>query len=121
MGLAADEAHHVFKRFYRAKGIRQLEGTGRALYICQGIATAHGGRIWAESAGPGQGSAFCFTLPSRGQGIATARGGRIWAESAGPGQGSAFCFTLPRRGQMRPNAQSQAMFDDRAIGALVPA
>ena len=72
-----------------ANGIRQLEGTGLGLYICQGIVTAHGGRIWAES--------------------------------AGPGQGSAFCFTLPRRGQKRPNAQSQAMFDDRAIGALVPA
>ena len=63
VGLGADEALHVFERFYRAEGIRQLEGTGLGLYICQGIVTAHGGRIWAESAGPGQGSAFCFTLP----------------------------------------------------------
>jgi PAS domain S-box-containing protein len=62
-GLARDEALHVFERFYRAVGIRQLEGTGLGLYICQGIVTAHGGRIWAESAGPGRGSAFCFTLP----------------------------------------------------------
>jgi signal transduction histidine kinase len=63
VGLGADEARHVFERFYRAVGIRQLEGTGLGLYICQSIVTAHGGRIWAESAGPGQGSAFCFTLP----------------------------------------------------------
>ena len=63
VGLGAEEALHVFERFYRAEGIRQLEGTGLGLYICQGIVTAHGGRIWAESAGPGQGSAFCFTLP----------------------------------------------------------
>jgi signal transduction histidine kinase len=62
-GLGKEEALHVFERFYRAAGIRQLEGTGLGLYICQGIVTAHGGRIWAESAGPGQGSAFCFTLP----------------------------------------------------------
>jgi signal transduction histidine kinase len=62
MGLGADEALHVFERFYRAEGIRQLEGTGLGLYIAQGIVTAHGGRIWAESVGPGQGSAFCFTL-----------------------------------------------------------
>ncbi|MGI9146746.1 MAG: ATP-binding protein [Chloroflexota bacterium] len=62
-GLGKEEALHVFERFYRAAGIRQLEGTGLGLYICQGIVTAHGGRIWAESAGPSQGSAFCFTLP----------------------------------------------------------
>lgn len=63
VGLSTEEALHVFERFYRAEGIRQLEGTGLGLYICQGIVTAHGGRIWAESAGPGQGSTFCFTLP----------------------------------------------------------
>jgi PAS domain S-box-containing protein len=67
MGLGADEALHVFERFYRAEGMRQLEGTGLGLYIAQGIVTAHGGRIWAESVGPGHGSAFCFTLPRRGQ------------------------------------------------------
>lgn len=63
LGLGTDDALHVFERFYRARGIRQLEGTGLGLYICQGIVTAHGGRIWAESAGPGRGSTFCFTLP----------------------------------------------------------
>jgi signal transduction histidine kinase len=63
VGLSTEEANHVFERFYRAAGIRQLEGTGLGLYICQGIVTAHGGRIWAESPGPDQGSAFCFTLP----------------------------------------------------------
>ncbi|MDQ6671741.1 MAG: ATP-binding protein [Chloroflexota bacterium] len=66
VGLDTEDAQHVFERFYRAVGIRQLEGTGLGLYICQGIVTAHGGRIWAESAGPGQGSAFCFTLPRGG-------------------------------------------------------
>jgi signal transduction histidine kinase len=63
VGLGTEDAKHVFERFYRADGIRQLEGTGLGLYICQGIVTAHGGRIWAESAGPGRGSDFCFTLP----------------------------------------------------------
>jgi PAS domain S-box-containing protein len=63
LGLGTEEALHVFERFYRGVGIRQLEGTGLGLYISQGIVTAHGGRIWAESAGPGKGSAFCFTLP----------------------------------------------------------
>ncbi|MDQ6671757.1 MAG: ATP-binding protein [Chloroflexota bacterium] len=63
VGLLPEEVEHVFERFYRAKGIRQLEGTGLGLYICEGIVAAHGGRIWVESAGPGQGSEFCFTLP----------------------------------------------------------
>ena len=64
VGLGSEEVDHVFERFYRAKGIRQLEGTGLGLYICEGIVTAHGGRMWAESGGSGAGSAFCFTLPN---------------------------------------------------------
>ena len=65
MGLTPEEASHVFERYYRGRGhdLRGLEGTGLGLYICQAIVTAHGGRIWAESNGLGQGSTFGFTLP----------------------------------------------------------
>ena len=63
VGLAESELGQVFKRFYRVEGTRRLEGTGLGLYICQRIIAAHGGRIWAESSGPGQGSEFCFTVP----------------------------------------------------------
>jgi len=63
VGLAKSELGQVFKRFYRVEGTRRLEGTGLGLYICQRIITASGGRIWAESSGPGQGSEFCFTVP----------------------------------------------------------
>jgi signal transduction histidine kinase len=63
IGIAADQMPHLFERFYRGPDIRQLEGTGLGLHICEAIVLAHGGRIWAESAGPGLGSTFAFTLP----------------------------------------------------------
>ena len=63
IGLAPDEAPHVFERFYRGRGMRRFEGAGLGLYICQAIVAAHGGRIWAESNGPDQGSTFGIRLP----------------------------------------------------------
>jgi signal transduction histidine kinase len=63
IGLAPDEAPHVFERFYRGRGMRRFEGAGLGLYICRAIVAAHGGRIWAESNGPDQGSTFAFQLP----------------------------------------------------------
>lgn len=63
VGLSDDELAHVFERFYRAEGTRRLEGTGLGLYICQGIIAAHGGHIWAESAGRGHGTQISFRLP----------------------------------------------------------
>ena len=63
IGLAPDEAPHVFERFYRGRGLRRFEGAGLGLYICQAIVAAHGGRIWAESGGLDQGSIFGVALP----------------------------------------------------------
>jgi signal transduction histidine kinase len=62
VGLGADDLARVFDRHYRVDRLR-LEGCGLGLYICREIVTAHGGRIWAESPGPGCGTTLVFTLP----------------------------------------------------------
>jgi PAS domain S-box-containing protein len=68
IGLEAAELVQLFCRGYRTRPARGVAGEGLGLYFSKGIITAHGGRLWAESAGPGKGALFCFTLPLRGRG-----------------------------------------------------
>ena len=63
-GIPADSLPHLFRKFSRIDSGDQGGGTGLGLAICKGIVEAHGGRIWAESDGPGLGARFTFTIPS---------------------------------------------------------
>jgi signal transduction histidine kinase len=63
VGLTAAALKHLFERHYRARATRRMQGTGLGLYICDGIVSAHGGRIWAESLGRNRGSTFWVILP----------------------------------------------------------
>jgi signal transduction histidine kinase len=64
IGIPREHLARVFDRFYRVGGTADaVAGQGLGLSICKEIVNAHGGRIWAESEGPGRGSTFTFTLP----------------------------------------------------------
>ncbi len=64
IGIPPEQLARVFERFYRVGGTADaVAGQGLGLSICKEIVMAHGGRIWAESKGPGHGSTFSFTLP----------------------------------------------------------
>jgi two-component system, OmpR family, sensor histidine kinase SenX3 len=65
VGIPKSELKRIFKRFYRVPGLHaaRLKGTGLGLYIVRSVAKRHGGRAWAESEGPGQGSTFVLQLP----------------------------------------------------------
>ena len=57
-GIPPDELPRLFRKRPGLMG-----GTGLGLSICKGLVEAHGGRIRAESRGPGLGARFTFTLP----------------------------------------------------------
>ncbi|GCE18088.1 ATP-binding response regulator [Dictyobacter kobayashii] len=82
VGIASEYLDRIFDRFYRiehaskshsqAKGIafgersadtEHVSGSGLGLSSARATIEAHHGKIWADSAGPGQGATFSFTLP----------------------------------------------------------
>jgi two-component system, OmpR family, sensor histidine kinase BaeS len=65
-GIAPEHLPRVFERFYRVEKSRSREGggSGLGLAISRALVEAMGGRIWAESEGPGKGATFVFTLPA---------------------------------------------------------
>jgi signal transduction histidine kinase len=65
VGIPSDDMKSIFKRFYRVshRSLAHVKGTGLGLFIVKSIAQKHGGRVFAESAGEGQGTTITMELP----------------------------------------------------------
>jgi len=66
IGIPHKKLGKLFEKFYIIKDedARLSRRLGLGLYIAKGFVEAHGGKIWADSDGPGKGSKFAFTLPA---------------------------------------------------------
>lgn len=65
IGIPSAQLKRIFKRFYRVPGLfmARVKGTGLGLFIVRSVVEKHGGRVFAESGGLGQGSTFTIQLP----------------------------------------------------------
>ncbi|MHB8907341.1 MAG: PAS domain-containing sensor histidine kinase [Syntrophales bacterium] len=65
IGIRREDIEKIFEPFSQLESSlsRRYQGTGLGLGLTRSLVEMHGGRIWAESDGPGKGSTFRFTLP----------------------------------------------------------
>ena len=65
VGIPAGELKRIFKRFYRVprRARVHVKGTGLGLFIVRAIARKHGGQVFAESEGEGQGTTVVWSCP----------------------------------------------------------
>jgi len=65
VGVPISELSQIFKRFYRIPGAMtsRIKGAGLGLFIVRAVVARHGGTVFAESDGAGQGTTFTVQLP----------------------------------------------------------
>lgn len=65
-GIAPEDLHHIFKRFYRSRFSQDTQGIGLGLPLVKAVAEAHNGTVEVESE-PKAGAAFTmnFLIPTK--------------------------------------------------------
>ena len=65
IGILQEDIERIFEPFSQVENAlsRKHAGSGLGLTLARNLVEMHGGRLWAESGGPGKGSTFSFTLP----------------------------------------------------------
>jgi signal transduction histidine kinase len=65
IGIPPDKLTRIFDQFYQVEDhmTRRYGGLGLGLAIARVLVDLHGGRIWAESEGLGEGATFKVVLP----------------------------------------------------------
>ena len=66
IGIPVDKLQKIFEEFYQIEhpNTRHYGGLGIGLTIAKGLIEAQGGKIWAESEGPGAGATFKMLWPA---------------------------------------------------------
>jgi two-component system, sensor histidine kinase and response regulator len=64
-GIPPEYHEIIFRKFEQVKtpNMPRVRSSGLGLAFCKLVVESHGGRIWVQSAGEGQGSSFHFVLP----------------------------------------------------------
>jgi signal transduction histidine kinase len=67
IGIKEEDLQRIFNPFEQVESAasRRYQGSGLGLSLTKRLVELHGGRIWAESEGPGKGSRFTFLIPIR--------------------------------------------------------
>ncbi len=73
-GIAPEDQDRIFNEFEQVENhlTRRHGGMGLGLSIARALVQAHGGRLWVESPGLGEGSIFIFSLPRMDEDAASA-------------------------------------------------
>ena len=60
-GIAEEDLHHIFKRFYRSKQASNQQGAGLGLPLAKAIVEGQGGILSVQST-PGEGAIFTLSF-----------------------------------------------------------
>jgi len=65
IGIPREDLERIFEPFEQgdSSNTRRFQGTGLGLSLTRKLVELHGGAVWAQSPGPGQGATMSFVIP----------------------------------------------------------